>query len=130
MATLEVSFGGCQGVSCEEGFPRAFVFSRWATIGSSARVSVVGVATGFLHLHKFMLDRGLVSAYETTSAQKLQESLMIMLLRDPRMLMQVSALHDCMLEEMSALQRLSQCVWEFLGRILSERGSRLKDAVL
>eukprot|EP00971_Amphidinium_carterae_P158576 3143586-Amphidinium_carterae.2 len=71
-------------------FP-SFVFSRWATVGSCAR-------------RKFMLDRGLVSSHETSSAQKLQggvlhlaatlslvtlvsflpESLMTMLLRDPR----------------------------------------------
>eukprot|EP00971_Amphidinium_carterae_P086867 1718915-Amphidinium_carterae.1 len=59
IAPLEVSFDGCQSATlCKLWRFPAFVFSPWATIGSFARVSVVGVASGFLHLHKFMLDKG------------------------------------------------------------------------
>eukprot|EP00971_Amphidinium_carterae_P047947 944319-Amphidinium_carterae.1 len=111
-------------------FP-SFVSSRWATVGVAARVCIAALATGFAHLHKFLLTRGQVTAFHTGAADRMQgealrlccivaiiaympESLMTVAMKDGRVLQQVDAMKECPEEELIFVAKISDGVWEAL----------------
>eukprot|EP00971_Amphidinium_carterae_P327956 6459574-Amphidinium_carterae.4 len=127
-------------------FP-AFCASRWLTVGTSCRVYLVGLSTGYRHLFGKLRKSGEVGDYEGTPGEHLGraenlfacvlglvswiiESFMQHVMQDARVFCNVPDLEALLLEEASFVEELDSGVWDKLALLTCLAPMKLRDVVL
>eukprot|EP00971_Amphidinium_carterae_P191818 3805761-Amphidinium_carterae.1 len=121
--------------------------SRWVTVGTSSRIAVLGVMTGYRSMVSFLLKERLATEWDLGGALKMEgqvllaavaiglgsfvtEGIMSILLHDSRLLQQLPECLSAVQEEMDFLESIGPFVWETIGCITSVAPKSLRNKVL
>ena len=127
-------------------FP-AFCASRWITVGTSCRTLVQGLLTGYARLFSYMISTGKLSEHDSQGGLRLTpevtgacliagltayvaETFTSMAMTDPRLLRQLDALEEAVLDELRYLENLQPSVWIHLASLCQCRGWFLRHRVI
>ena len=127
-------------------FP-AFCANRWVTVGTSCRTLVQGLLTGYGGLFCWMKLRGVLTDFDVQGSLRMSkevieactvaglsayvsESFTSLAMADPRLLRQLDAIENTIVEELCYLESLQPSVWTHLSSLCTSRAWVLRHHVL